>query len=195
MKNELIVDVRTREEYYKEHIKSAINICLHDLAFCIDFLKDKKVLIYCNSGVRAGIAKKILQEKEIDVETIQPGWEKTYTIETNSMISAVNYIELKPKYKEQFLQHIKKLCQMTNEIDGFLGSKLLKISGISGVGSFLASDTTDEFSPDKYIIITYWRDKKAHNDSHQLGFFKEIYDKLPGYCSKNPYEEFYDILK
>jgi len=41
--DELIVDVRTREEFAKEHVKGAINIPLHDLDFYIDFLKDKKI--------------------------------------------------------------------------------------------------------------------------------------------------------
>jgi len=35
----LIVDVRTREEYVKSHIKGAINIPLYDLEFYLDFLR------------------------------------------------------------------------------------------------------------------------------------------------------------
>ena len=40
----LIVDVRSREEYYKSHVKGALNIPLFDLEFCIDFLRDKDVV-------------------------------------------------------------------------------------------------------------------------------------------------------
>jgi len=43
---EIIVDVRTREEFVKEHVKGAINIPLHDMEFYIDFLKDKNVVLY-----------------------------------------------------------------------------------------------------------------------------------------------------
>jgi len=41
----LIVDVRTREEFIKEHIKGAINIPLYDLEFYVEFLKNKRVYI------------------------------------------------------------------------------------------------------------------------------------------------------
>ena len=61
MTEKIIIDVRTREEYVKDHIKGALNIPLHDLEFNHDFLKDKQVSIYCNSGVRAKIAKKWLK--------------------------------------------------------------------------------------------------------------------------------------
>ena len=39
---ELIVDVRTREEYVKNHIKGALNLPIYDLEFYSGFLKDKK---------------------------------------------------------------------------------------------------------------------------------------------------------
>jgi len=61
--------------------------------------------------------------------------------------------------------------------------------------SFLPTDSELDFEPEKYIIITYWRDKESHNNSHNLVFFKEIYNKLPDYSTKMPYEEFYEILK
>lgn len=195
MSDEVIVDVRTREEFYKEHIKGAINISLHDIPFYVDFLKGKKVLVYCNTGIRSEIAKNRLNKEHIDVDVLDTNWEETFTIIKNNIISAVNYLEIRPDKKEEFLKNVKKLCQMTNEVDGFLGSKLLKISGITGVGSFLPSDSDLDFNPDKFIIITYWKDKESHNKSHHLQFFKEIYDKLPEYSSKMPYEEFYEVLK
>ncbi len=72
----------------------------------------------------------------------------------------------------------------------------MKISGASGIGSFIKSDLKNiDFKPIKYIIITYWKDKESHEKSHKLGFFKEIYDKLPVYSTKIPYEEFYNVLK
>lgn len=39
---EIIVDVRMREEFVKEHIKGAINIPLYDIDFYVDFLRNKK---------------------------------------------------------------------------------------------------------------------------------------------------------
>ena len=196
MTEKIIIDVRTREEYVKDHIKGALNIALHDLEFNYDFLKNKKVYVYCNSGVRAKIAKKWLRNTNIDAEVLKGNWEKDYTREKRGIISAVNYLEIQPGKEKELQDNIKILCQKTNEIDGFLGSKLLHISGISGVGSFLPNDLANtKFKPDKYIIITYWRDKEVHNKSHNLKFFKNIYDKLLDYSSKTPYEEFYEILK
>jgi len=196
MTEKIIIDVRTREEYVKDHIKGALNIALHDLEFNYDFLKNKKVYVYCNSGVRAKIAKKWLRNTNIDAEVLKGNWEKDYTREKRGIISAVNYLEIQPGKEKELQDNIKILCQKTNEIDGFLGSKLLHISGISGVGSFLPNDLANtKFKPDKYIIITYWRDKEVHNKSHNLKFFKNIYDKLLDYSSKTPYEEFYEIFK
>jgi len=196
MTEKIIIDVRTREEYVKDHIKGALNIALHDLEFNYDFLKNKKVYVYCNSGIRAKIAKKWLRNTNIDAEVLKGNWEKDYNREKRGIISAVNYLEIQPGKEKELQDNIKILCQKTNEIDGFLGSKLLHISGISGVGSFLPNDLANtKFKPDKYIIITYWRDKDAHNKSHNLKFFKNIYDKLLDYSSKTPYEEFYEIFK
>ena len=195
-KQKLIVDVRTREEYVQDHVKGAINIPVHDLGFSLDFLKDKAVLVYCNSGVRAKIAKKLLGKEQITVDLLAGDWDVDYPRIKQGIISAVNYLEIHPEKETEFLDNIKQLCQKTNEIDGFLGSKLLRISGISGVGSFLPADLSRvDVSPHKYIIITYWKDKQSHDTSHSLQFFKEMYETLPSYCTQMPYEEFYDILK
>lgn len=196
MTEKIVIDVRTREEYTKDHIKGALNIALHDLEFNYDFLKNKKVYVYCNSGVRANIAKKWLRNKHIDADVLKGDWEKDYKRVKRGIICAVNFLEIRPEKEKELKERLKILCQKTNEIDGFLGSKLLQLSGVSGVGSFLPNNTeSTKFRPNKYIIITYWQDKKAHNKSHNLKFFKDIYDTLPGYSSKIPYEEFYDILK
>ena len=191
----LIIDVRTREEYYQNHIKDALNIPLHDLHFYHSFLQNKQICVYCNSGTRAEIAHRWLTKENITVEVLPGNWQKDYPRIKNTIISAVNYLEINPDKKEEFQQHMKQLCQKTNEVEGFLGSKLLKISGNSAIGSFLPHQTNIEFTPDRYIIITYWKDKESHNKSHHLKFFKEIYDKLPEYSTQMPYEEFYEILK
>ncbi|RLF50281.1 MAG: hypothetical protein DRN11_04920 [Thermoplasmata archaeon] len=62
----IVIDVRTREEFIKEHIKGAINIPWQDLDFYIDFLKDKEVMLYCDTGFRASIAKEKLVKYGID---------------------------------------------------------------------------------------------------------------------------------
>jgi rhodanese-related sulfurtransferase/quinol monooxygenase YgiN len=195
-KEKLIIDVRTREEFVQDHIEGALNIPVHDLEFFLDFLQNKQIFVYCNSGVRANLAKKRLAKDHVNVELLAGDWFADYPRIRRSIISAVNYLEIHPDKEDEFQNHIKALCQKTNEINGFLGSKLLKISGVSGIGGFLPADLSRiDVIPHKYIIITYWKDKQSHDNSHKLKFFKEIYTKLPSYSTQMPYEEFYEILK
>lgn len=60
----LVIDIRTINEFDGGHIKGAKNMPLSDLTKTVadvTALKDKPVLIYCNSGNTAGRAIKILQ--------------------------------------------------------------------------------------------------------------------------------------
>ena len=66
MKNEnkpLLIDVRTEGEYADGHVPGAINIPHKELEQRLAELstaKDSQIVLYCRSGTRAGIAKKIL---------------------------------------------------------------------------------------------------------------------------------------
>ncbi len=70
--NALLIDVRTPEEYRKEHIDGAINIPVYE----IDNIKneiidqDKVILVYCSTGKRSKIVKQIL---------MQNGYKNVYT--------------------------------------------------------------------------------------------------------------------
>jgi rhodanese-related sulfurtransferase len=44
----ILVDVRTREDYYKNHIKGALNISVFDLEFYLYFMKDKEARVSCD---------------------------------------------------------------------------------------------------------------------------------------------------
>lgn len=57
----VIIDVRTKEEYLLKHLEGAINIPL-DTIENIDIAKDKKIILYCQSGNRSSEAGKILVE-------------------------------------------------------------------------------------------------------------------------------------
>lgn len=66
MQNAIVLDVRTQEEWDAGHSENAINIPLHMLPLKIDELqkyKDKKIVVVCRSGGRAGQAIQTLQEK------------------------------------------------------------------------------------------------------------------------------------
>lgn len=61
----VLIDIRTPEEFLNGHIEGAININFYeDFSENIDKLdKEKKYLIYCNSGRRTGLALKQFEEQ------------------------------------------------------------------------------------------------------------------------------------
>ena len=64
-KSQLVVDVRTPEEYNEGAIESALNINFYDENFLDQFAnynKDEPIFIYCRSGGRSGKAAKKLSE-------------------------------------------------------------------------------------------------------------------------------------
>lgn len=65
MTNMMLIDVRTPEEYINGHIKGSINIPLQILSEEVEFRnldKNTKVIIYCESGIRARKASRILKK-------------------------------------------------------------------------------------------------------------------------------------
>ncbi len=61
--DQLILDVRTPMEFRAGHVPGAINIPYTDLLRRLDEVRlyqDKEVVVYCETGIRAGVAEKIL---------------------------------------------------------------------------------------------------------------------------------------
>jgi len=61
--NILVLDVRTPEEYSQGHVPGAINIShttIKDNLAKLMTYKNKKIVVYCRSGRRAGFAAEIL---------------------------------------------------------------------------------------------------------------------------------------
>jgi hypothetical protein len=95
-----------------------------------------------------------------------------------------------------FLKGMMDICRATEAMDGYLGSKVLEVSGVSAAGSLLPESHNDlEIIPKKYIILTYWESKEAHEKSHVIPEFFDQYNSVPKYLTQMPYEEFYEILK
>ena len=196
MKEKVIVDVRTREEFVKEHIKGAINIPLHDIDFYISFLRDKEILLYCDTGRRAEMAMRKLKEKGIDASIIDRKEINKYEKEKRSIICAVNFVSVRNGKEKEFEESVEELCRATDEMPGFLGSKLFRISGISAIGSGLPGELrNEEIKPTKYIILTYWESKELHDESHMSEIFRKAFEKMPALLSQMPYEEFYEVLR
>lgn len=65
LNNSVVIDVRTKKEFDRGHLKNAVNIPHTEIkekikSHVVD--KNRKVVVYCRSGRRSGIAKDILDE-------------------------------------------------------------------------------------------------------------------------------------
>ena len=192
----LLIDVRTREEFVKKHIKGAICIPHYDLKHYLDFLKGKAITIYCNTERRSAIAQDKLAEMGLGSGTLSLKDQESCEWVENSMVCAQNYVTIKPGHEEKFMERAMQLCRVTEHMPGFLGSKALKISGMSGIGSFIDADLTGlDIKPTKMILVTFWESKEAHEESHRDPEFKKVFDSLAEHLVQMPVEEFYEVLK
>jgi len=193
----LIVDVKTREEYYKKHIKGALNIPLWDLKFYLDFLENKKVMVYCGPrGDRSEMAVDYLQEKGIDATPIPPSELGDYGTIENSMICAINYLSIKPGHEEKFEQEVEDLCMKTVNKDGFIGTKVFKATDISYGGAMLEGKYKEiEIKPTKYVMLTYWTSREAHEKFHELPEILGEFKGLMEHVAITPYEEFAEVIR
>ena len=192
----LIVDVRSREEYYKNHIKGSLNISVSDLEFYIDFLKDKDILLYCDTGRRAKIAVEYLAKRAVKAAIIPQEELDKYKREGKPIVCAINYLSVKPGIEEEFEEKTKELCRMTYRKKGFLGSKIFRVSTISYGGSGLQGQYENiDVKPTKYVMLTFWASKKAHEDFHKESDILEGFMGLMKYLSIMPYEEYGEILR
>lgn len=69
----LLIDVRTPEEYQKNHLKNAVNVPFYEIENISNEIKDKDeiILLYCKTGKRSNIAKEVL---------MQNGYRNVYTV-------------------------------------------------------------------------------------------------------------------
>ena len=192
----LIVDVRSREEYYKNHVKGSLNIPLFDLEYYIDFLKDKNILFYCDSGRRSRMAVEYVGERGIKASMIPQEELDKYEKEGNPIMCALNYLSVKPGLEKEFEEKTKELCRVTVGIKGFLGSKIFRVSTISYGGSGLQGTYQDiDVKPTKYVMLTYWTSKKAHEEFHKEQVILKGFMGLMKYLSIMPYEEYGEIMR
>lgn len=62
----IIIDVRTPEEFSQSHVQGAINIPVNEIVERIKDVeknKNKVIIVYCKTGKRSKIAKKLLEEE------------------------------------------------------------------------------------------------------------------------------------
>ena len=198
--NELIVDVRSREEFLKHHVKGAINIPHFDLELYGQLLNslgdNADIAVYCTTEYRAGIAENKLRAMGITARIIRKAELKNMEWEGSDVVCAVNYVRVRPGHENDFERSVKQLCRSTDDYPGFLGSHLLRVSGVSAIGSGLPGEMKAlEIKPVKYIILTYWVSKEVHDKSHLGEVFQKAFKEMPQYLVSMPYEEFYEILR
>ena len=72
----IILDVRSKDEYFTGHIKDSINIPVNELNNNLSKLKDKNkcIICCCASGMRSGAAKRILESKGYKAVFNGGGW-------------------------------------------------------------------------------------------------------------------------
>ena len=192
----LIVDVRSREEYYKNHIKGSLNIPVSDIEYYIDFLKDKDILLYCDTGRRAKIAAECLAKRAVKATIIPQEELDKYKKEGKPILCAINYLSVKPGIEQEFEEKTKELCRITYGKNGFLGSKIFRVSTISYGGSGLQGQYENiDVKPTKYVMLTFWASKKAHEEFHKEPDILKGFMSLMKYLSIMPYEEYGEILR
>lgn len=75
----MIIDVRSKKEYYKKHIEGSVNIPIAYVDKMYNSLpKDKELVVYCHSGSRSAIAARLLREQGWTVHNVetQEDWER-----------------------------------------------------------------------------------------------------------------------
>ena len=79
----VILDVRSADEYAEGRIPGAINIEYRELPFRIDEIRNlgtRKIIVYCERGVRANIAEETLRKsgftEVLHLEGDMSGWRK-----------------------------------------------------------------------------------------------------------------------
>ena len=72
----LLLDVRTKEERSRKHIKGSIHIPINELSLKINLLephKAKEIICYCHSGSRSSLAAFMLSKQGFQVANMRGG--------------------------------------------------------------------------------------------------------------------------
>ena len=66
----LLVDVRSPAEFAERHVAGSINVPVEDLRRRLAGLPRRPLIVYCHTGVRAGIAASILRKAGFEVHNL-----------------------------------------------------------------------------------------------------------------------------
>lgn len=192
----LLIDVRSREEFLMKHVQGAINIPHHDLEYYRDLLRAHDVALYCNTGQRSALAADKLASMGVRAEVLTAEQVDALPSEGKTLVCAVNHVFPRPDQEEHFMAKAGDLCRATEKVPGYLGSKILKMSGVSAAGSHLPGDSSRlNAVPPAYLLLTYWESEDAHERYHRDPQWTKLFNELLADLVRMPYEEFYQVLK
>lgn len=114
MKNNILLDVRTKYEYELGTIKNALNIDLNTLRQNLDKLdKNKEIIIFCQVGLRGYLAYKILKQNGFKVKNLTGGYKTySYAIDKQENPDIFDYEQIKAVNTEE-----KKTEKINKNID------------------------------------------------------------------------------
>lgn len=103
-----LIDVRTEEEYDLGTIKGAVNIPLDELRSRLDEIpKDKSIYVFCQVGLRAYVALRILEQKGFKNAANLSGGYKTYELATQEQ-SNIDLYEYDLILKDDEIRQVKQ---------------------------------------------------------------------------------------
>ena len=78
--NDLLLDVRTVEEFDRGHISGSINIPVDELRSRLDELpRDRRIIAYCKVGMRGYLATRVLLQEGFNAVNLSGGY-TTFTM-------------------------------------------------------------------------------------------------------------------
>lgn len=154
-----LLDVRTNEEYELGHVEGAVNVPLHELRDRLEELREQNIKLYCQVGLRAYIAERILSQNNLQVENIAGGYS-----------SAKDYLYgLQEKEKEEVekKEEMVKVAAISKEDTMTKATrKSLDASGICCPGPLLrVKEAVDKLEQGEILDIT----------ASDPGFYEDIH--------------------
>lgn len=83
-KNAVIVDLRDKNSYKKQHVKNAVNITIEEIeAGRHNLSKNKEIVLYCERGGLSARAVRILEKEGYNAKSVVGGLKALKDFESN----------------------------------------------------------------------------------------------------------------
>lgn len=176
----LVIDLRSAEDYAKEHVKGAVNIPFGKIAENLGKLPyDKTLVLYCYSGQTAGISTVPLKAAGYNVVSISKGFPE---VKAGGFALDATAVELKTAEAKKFDEKTAAALEGIKEAFAALV--------IQNTGKTLIVDSKDvknvvDGAPDKHLIVDL-RKAEDFANGHVKGAINIPLGKLKNELSKLP---------